>query len=81
MSDKGVKVLYKHVKTGGVYELLYRGYYTETMEPVVIYKSMQTGDVWVRPSAMFDDGRFITINAKDWWEDRDPQIKKNVAGD
>lgn len=45
--------IYKHFKTGNLYELLHIGKHSETQEEVVVYRSMKTGEVWVRPRKMF----------------------------
>lgn len=51
--------IWKHVRTGGLYEVLVADARIEaTLEPVVVYKSMTDGVVWVRPVAEFMDGRF-----------------------
>lgn len=39
---------YTHYK-GGLYEVLMIGEDSETRNPVVIYRSIHTGKVWVRP--------------------------------
>jgi cyclomaltodextrinase / maltogenic alpha-amylase / neopullulanase len=44
---------YKHYKTGNIYELLHIGKNSETLEEVVVYRSLKTGEVWVRPKTMF----------------------------
>lgn len=43
---------YKHFK-GSVVEVLYIGKDSETLKPLVIYKHLDTGDIWVRPYDMF----------------------------
>lgn len=43
---------FRHYK-GGVYLLLNIGTHSETQEPMVIYRSTETGKLWVRPAAMF----------------------------
>lgn len=40
--------VYQHYK-GGIYKVLGLGRHTETEEPVVIYESMDSGAIWVRP--------------------------------
>ncbi len=44
--------LYKHFKTGTVYEVVFTGKHSETQEPMVAYRGPQ-GDVWFRPYEMF----------------------------
>jgi hypothetical protein len=55
---------FRHVKTGGIYVELMRGKLEATLEPVVIYESVSGGEIWVRPAAEFDDGRFEKIYVK-----------------
>jgi hypothetical protein len=44
--------LYEHYK-GGRYRVLFTGTHSETLEPMTVYMSMETGEVWVRPEAMW----------------------------
>ena len=44
--------LYKHFK-GGVYRILYRAKNTETLEDMIVYQSLETNEIWVRPAEMF----------------------------
>jgi hypothetical protein len=59
----------RHVRTGGLYEVLHRGAQIQTSEPladyaeVVGYRSLKDGRVWVRPAAEMDDGRFKAVSA------------------
>ena len=43
---------YRHFK-GGEYELISVARHTETMEELVVYKSLADGEVWARPKSMF----------------------------
>ena len=45
---------YRHFK-GTVYELLGIAKHSETQEPLVVYRSTKTDELWVRPEAMFLD--------------------------
>lgn len=49
-SETPVGRTYRHFK-GGRYELLYHGTDEATLEPVVIYRSLETDEIWVRPLA------------------------------
>jgi hypothetical protein len=53
--------LYRHVKTGGIYAERGRGKMEATLEPVVIYENVNAEEIWVRPAAEFDDGRFKRV--------------------
>lgn len=46
-----------HVKSGGLYRVLHIGRTEWDAVEAVIYQSHK-GDVWVRPRAQFEDGRF-----------------------
>lgn len=46
------KTVYRHYK-GGRYEVVTLATYSETYEPMVVYRSLDTAQVWVRPSEMF----------------------------
>jgi hypothetical protein len=46
--------LYQHYK-GGKYRVLFTGTHSETHEPLVVYLSLETGEVWVRPETMWHD--------------------------
>lgn len=47
-----------HLKSGGKYILIGKGKLEWNLQPVVIYKSTKTNDLWVRPEKEFFDGRF-----------------------
>lgn len=55
----GVK--FRHNKTGREYTVIATGLLESDLSPVVIYKNAQ-GQVWVRPHAEFNDGRFTCID-------------------
>jgi hypothetical protein len=53
MTDNLVKPgLYQHYK-GGCYTVISVGVHTETAERFVVYRSDETGEVWLRPLSMF----------------------------
>lgn len=54
------KKYFKH-KKGDYYIALGECTHSETLEEYVIYKSVKTGELWVRPKEMFYDGRFKLI--------------------
>lgn len=48
------KGIYKHFK-GGMYEVLFTAKHSETLEEMVVYKSLTNGNIWVRPISMWND--------------------------
>lgn len=46
--------IYRHFK-GGRYELLFTVKHSETLEDMTVYRSLENGRVWVRPSHMWSD--------------------------
>ena len=55
--------IYRHKKPGGVYEVICNATVEKTMELAVVYRSLKTGERWVRPAAEFNDGRFERVPA------------------
>jgi hypothetical protein len=53
---------YKHVKTGGVYEIVCEAKTEGTGTPVIVYRNVSTSEVWTRPKVYFMDGRFQPIS-------------------
>ena len=53
---------YKHVKTGGVYELMHLGLEVTQDEavPSVVYRS-ENGQVFIQTKDRFFDGRFVRL--------------------
>lgn len=47
-------MLYKHYK-GGLYRVIGEAKHTETEEDLVVYMSVETGLLWVRPCEMFHE--------------------------
>ena len=45
---------YRHYK-GNIYEIIAIGKHSETLEDVIVYKSIKTGDIWVRPYSMWNE--------------------------
>lgn len=43
---------YRHYN-GGEYEIISLARHSETLEELVIYKSLATGDIWARPKSIF----------------------------
>ncbi len=61
---------YLHKKTGRLYEVLCNATRESDGVLMVVYKSIATGDRWVRPADEFNDGRFERVNAvlEEWAE-------------
>lgn len=57
--------LYAHYK-GGMYKVIARAKHSETLEDLVVYQSMETNKVWVRPYDMFME----LVNRGDIWVER-----------
>lgn len=43
---------YRHFK-GGLYEVIGLAKHSETLEELVVYKHLDTDEIWVRPKEMF----------------------------
>jgi hypothetical protein len=46
--------LYKHYK-GNIYMVIGIGKHSETCEDMVLYQSVKTDEIWVRPQKMWND--------------------------
>ena len=55
--------MYKHLRTNRIYCLLMRASDKTTGEEVVVFQSVKTGRVWIRPSREFFDGRYEDLSA------------------
>jgi hypothetical protein len=52
-------LIYQHVKTGGLYQVIeWHAKHEATTDEVVVYRNLASGLVWVRPYSEFLDGRF-----------------------
>lgn len=51
-------MIFRHMKTGGLYSLLAIAVRESDLEPVAIYSSQETQTTWTRPAREFFDGRF-----------------------
>jgi hypothetical protein len=58
-----IRMLYRHYK-GGVYEFLHDATLESDLTPMVVYRAVANGTVWIRPQAVFHglveiDGRYV----------------------
>lgn len=67
-------VTYRHLKSGGVYEVMDIATIEATMTLAVVYRSCADGRRWVRPYEEFCDGRFQ-------YSDRPSAPKADVGGE
>lgn len=58
-------LIWQHVKTKGLYRVMWYGTLESDMTPVVIYESLHDGCVWVRPTEEFEDGRFRNVSVEE----------------
>ena len=45
---------YRHFK-GGLYEVVAIASHSETLEDMVVYRSLENGGYWVRPASMWNE--------------------------
>lgn len=64
----------RHRKTGGHYRVIGLALIEATHQDVVVYRSEETGQLWVRPLVEFADGRFETV------DDTPPDAGPSIAG-
>jgi hypothetical protein len=55
--------IYRHVKTGGLYVILGDALIEDGAVCSIVYQSLADGQVWVRPTKEFFDGRFTKESA------------------
>lgn len=46
--------IYKHYK-GNLYKIIALAKHSETLEDMVVYQSVKSDDVWVRPKSMWNE--------------------------
>ena len=54
MQEITVGKIYKHYK-GNLYKIIALAKHSETLEEVVVYQSVKTNDIWVRPMSMWNE--------------------------
>ncbi|MEI8270229.1 MAG: DUF1653 domain-containing protein [bacterium] len=75
-----IGAIYKHYK-GTKVKILWEGFHSETLEPMIIYMHLEDGVVWVRPKKMFLEIIFIKSHVKGQTSikvERFKKIKQNV---
>ena len=54
MQEISVGKVYRHYK-GNIYEIIALAKHSETLEDMVVYKSVNDGKTWVRPQKMWNE--------------------------
>lgn len=56
MKEQKIEIgkIYKHYK-GNLYKIIAFAKHSETEEDMIVYKSLKTDDVWVRPANMWNN--------------------------
>lgn len=71
----GIGLTLKHIKTAGLYRVLNVGRYEPTGENVYVYQSKLDHQIWVRPQAEMEDGRFTEVGTLDLFDAPLPETK------
>ena len=54
MQEISVGKTYKHYR-GNVYKIIAIAKHSETVEDMIVYQSVEKGDIWVRPYSMWNE--------------------------
>ena len=54
MQEITVGKTYKHYK-GNIYKIIAIAKHSETCEDMIVYQSVEKGDIWTRPKEMWND--------------------------
>lgn len=54
MQEIKIGAKYRHYK-GNIYKILCFAKHSETMEDMIVYESIKTGDIWARPYKMWNE--------------------------
>lgn len=54
MSEITIGKTYKHYK-GNIYKVITLAKHSETLEDMVVYQSVKTNEIWVRPKKMWSE--------------------------
>lgn len=54
MSEITIGKTYKHYK-GNIYKVITLAKHSETLEDMIVYQSVKTNEIWVRPKKMWSE--------------------------
>ena len=54
MSEITIGKTYKHYK-GNIYKVIALAKHSETLEDMIVYQSVKTNEIWVRPKRMWSE--------------------------
>lgn len=54
MSEITIGKTYKHYK-GNIYKVIALAKHSETLEDMIVYQSLKTNEIWVRPKKMWSE--------------------------
>lgn len=54
MQEITIGKIYRHYKDN-LYKIIAFAKHSETIEEMIVYQSVKTGDTWVRPKSMWND--------------------------
>lgn len=54
MQEITIGKIYRHYK-GNIYKIINFAKHSETVENMIVYQSVENGDIWVRPYDMWND--------------------------
>lgn len=57
--------IWQHVESGGLYCIVGKGLLEADLTPVICYRSLWDGAVWIRPEEEFFDGRFRNLSVEE----------------
>lgn len=82
LSEKTLEnTVYKHQRTGRLYAFVVKAKLETSGEEVVVYRSLKSGRIWVRPSVEFFDGRYALATVARTFDDTSGGLRHSqVAG-
>ena len=54
MQEIKIGNIYRHYK-GNIYKIIALAKHSETVEDMIVYQSVENGDIWVRPKYMWNE--------------------------